>query len=164
MNKNFALGIIGILIIACVVEAYGIIHERNAKIALAMGIATEKQSQQKLTPPPGGRPTLLTKGMKLEGSSMAKYAYKIAPGEIPDASKKILVGFSVTSKTGTDGSTTVNLTPKDSDDQFQTYTIKQGEILYFIEMTPVDDKSDQDKDMNYRDDYGIITDSNGIVQ
>jgi LysM repeat protein len=164
MNKNLAFGIIGILVILCIAEAYGIIHERNAKIAVAMGIATQKQEMQKQGPPPGGKPMFTTKGMNLEGSAIAKYAYKIAPGDISAESQKVLIGFAVASKLNSDGSTTVTLTPKDSDDQFQTYTIKPGETLYFIEMTPADDNKDQDKDLNYRDDYGIITDSSGIIQ
>jgi hypothetical protein len=42
--------------------------------------------------------------------------------------------------------------------------VKPGNTLYFIEMTPADDNVDSDKDLNYRDDYGIIVDANGIVQ
>jgi hypothetical protein len=42
--------------------------------------------------------------------------------------------------------------------------VKPGQILYFIEQTPADDIQDSDTDLNYRDDYGIITDANGIIQ
>lgn len=113
---------------------------------------------------PAGRPPLLTRGMKLTGSPMEKFAFKIAPGAIPDASQKMLTGFTVTSKTLTDGSIQVDLVPKDTDDQFQSYTLKKGNSLYFIEMTQTDDVPDSDRDQNYRDDYGIIVDGAGVVQ
>jgi hypothetical protein len=110
------------------------------------------------------KPQLITKGLNLTTSSMMQYAYKIAPGDIPAASQKVLTGFSVKSQSMADGSVQVSLIPKDSDDQFQQYIVKPGNTLYFIEMTPADDNVDSDKDLNYRDDYGIIVDANGIVQ
>ncbi len=47
MSKNFLFGIIGVLIIVCIVEGFWIVRERNAKIALAMGMTTQKQGMQK---------------------------------------------------------------------------------------------------------------------
>lgn len=122
------------------------------------------------TPPPAGPnfrgrgPIIMSMGMNLKTSPIFKYAYQIAPGELSNASKKALVGWNINVQNQNDGSTTVTLTPKDSSDQNQQYTIKSGQTLYFIEQTPSDDKSDQDKDLNYRDDYGIIVDSSGIIQ
>lgn len=112
----------------------------------------------------GGAQLMVTKGSNLKDSPIAKYAFQIAPGTMSQEAQNALVGWTVTSKTQTDGSTVVTLTPKDSTDQSQQYTIKPAQILYFIEQTPVDDKNDQDKDLNYRDDYGVITDAAGIIQ
>lgn len=112
----------------------------------------------------GNRPTMLSKGGSLTNSPLKQFAYQIAPGAMSDTTKSVMTGFTVTSKSNADGSITVTLTPKDSEDQNQQYTIKSGQILYFIEQTPIDDKTDSDTDANYRDDYGLITDANGIVQ
>ena len=110
------------------------------------------------------KPMMAGKGQKLSDSPLAKYAYQIVPGPISDATKAVLTGFDVKTTTIADGSTQVDLVPKDSDDQYQRYVVKKGEIMYFVEMTPADDNKDSDKDSNYRDDYGLITDANGIIQ
>lgn len=112
----------------------------------------------------GGPPMMMSKGMNLKTSPLFKYAYQIAPGDLSDSTKQALVGWTVSSKNQADGSLLVTLTPKDSSDQYQEYVIKSGQTLYFIEQTPSDDKQDQDQDLNYRDDYGIIVDSSGIIQ
>jgi hypothetical protein len=107
----------------------------------------------------------LKKGDKLADSPLGQFAFKIAPGDISPETQKIMAGFgAVTSKPADDGSIVVTLTPKDSEDQNQQYTVKKGESLYFVETTPLDDKADQDQDFNYRDDYGVIVDQNGLVQ
>ena len=159
MNKNLVLGaLIGVVILES-----GYIVYRHVSKPQTTAVQNQKPINQDGTR--GNiRPALLSKGGNLTTSPLNKFAYQIAPGTLSGFAKEALVGFSVESKTNTDGSTTVTLTPKDSDDQHQEYTIKPGQVLYFIEQTPMDDKTDSDTDMNYRDDYGIITDSNGIVQ
>jgi hypothetical protein len=150
--------IIAVLAIAVLVEGYGLMMKKSAPVTL--GATTQTQ----LTPRPSGRPPMpLKKGDTLAGSVIEKFAYEIVPTMTDDA-KKALTGFEVNTKSLADGSTQADLTPKDSDDQFQSYVVKPGNKLYFIEMTPADDKPDTDRDSNYRDDYGIITDASGIVQ
>lgn len=151
--------IIAVLVLAVVAEGYLLWKKK------LMPVATVVPKQMIARPsgmPP--RPPLLSKGDNLLSSTMAQYAYIIAPGDIPAASQKVLTGFSVKTTALPDGSTQVDLVPKDSDDQFQSYVLKTGQSLYFIEMTPSDDKQDEDRDLNYRDDYGIITDANGVIQ
>jgi len=150
--------IIAVLVVAVVVEGYFLWKKKMTPAAVAPTQMTARPSGMPARPP------LLSKGDNLLTSAMAQYAYKIAPGDIPAASQKVLTGFSVKTTALPDGSTQIDLVPKDSDDQFQSYVIKIGESLYFIEMTPADDKQDQDKDLNYRDDYGIITDAQGVMQ
>ena len=111
-----------------------------------------------------GAPIILGKGANLKTSPIFKYAYQIAPGDLSTDTKQALVGWNIKTQNQNDGSILVTLTPKDSEDQNQQYTVKSGETLYFIEQTPIDDKAGQDKDLNYRDDYGIIVDSSGIIQ
>ena len=167
MIKNI---IIVVLALAVLGEGY-LVWKHHEQAAVQAQTAMTQTPSQRTMPPAGpnamrkgGAPIMLGKGDNLKTSPLFKYAYQIAPGAIPDSSKKALTGFTVTSKQNSDGSTTVSLTPKDSDDQSQQYTVKSGNTLYFIEQTPVDDKADQDKDLNYRDDYGIITDSSGVIQ
>ncbi len=112
----------------------------------------------------GGAPIIMNKGMNLKSAPLFKFAYQIAPGNLSTSAKQALVGWNITSQNQSDGSIVVTLTPKDSEDQNQQYTIKSGQALYFIEQTPVDDKANQDKDLNYRDDYGIIVDQSGVIQ
>lgn len=140
-----------LLVAVCAVEGY-MLYQKKSQPIVAI---------QSKTPP---RIPLLKKGDNFNDSPLKKFAYQIAPGPLSSETKQALVGFQIDSQTQTDGSIVVKLTPKDSDDQNMQYTVKNGETLYFIEMTPVDDKGDQDKDLNLRDDYGVITDANGIVQ
>ncbi|HEX7042701.1 MAG TPA: hypothetical protein VF189_05620 [Patescibacteria group bacterium] len=162
MLKNVA---IGVLLLIVIVEGFFIFRYRGEFHA------ARDQITKMITMPPagpnargGGKPITLGKGTDLKSTPLFKFAYQIAPGTISDNSKKVLTGWNVTTDEQADSSTVVTLTPKDSDDQNQSYTIKSGQILYFIEQTPSDDKTDSDKDLNYRDDYGIITDSKGIIQ
>jgi len=145
---------ISVLIALVIVESGALLAERTAQRPIP---AAGGQAQS-------AKPAALARGMKLADSSLAQYAHKIVPEDTSGSSQYVPVGFAVTTKKNADGTTKVNLTPKDSDDQSQEYTLKSGEMLYFMEMTTGDDKADSDRDLNYRDDYGIITDSDGIVQ
>ncbi|MDE2026075.1 MAG: hypothetical protein KGJ07_06270, partial [Patescibacteria group bacterium] len=135
MNK-LLLSIIGVLFVACLVEGYWINKERSEKIALAVLTVTNAQKQEAARP----KPTFLTKGQKFADSPLYSKAFLIAPvtGNVSAAAQKALNGWTVTSKENTDGTTTVSLTPKDADDVSQTYTLKTGYKLYFIELNPSD--------------------------
>lgn len=166
MIKNI---IIVFLVLAVLGEGYLVWKYREQATMQAQTAMTATAHPSNLPPAgpdsrrKGGAPIILSKGDNLKTSPLFKYAFEIAP-TMPDSSKKALTGCTVTSKKNSDGSITVSLTPKDSEDQSQQYIVKPGNMLYFIEQTPVDDKVDQDKDLNYRDDYGIITDSSGVIQ
>lgn len=157
MGKNV---LIILLIAVCAVEGY-MLYQKKFQPMVVSSREEQTAVRPSGTPP---RIPLLKKGDNFNDSPIKKFAYQIAPGPLSSETKQALVGFQIDSQVQTDGSIVVKLTPKDSDDQNQQYMVKKGEILYFIEMTPVDDKRDQDKDLNLRDDYGVITDANGIVQ
>lgn len=162
MLKNIA---IVFLIIVAGVEGYFLTVKKEVKTDVE-GIGTAVRSTSMQASPSAtatGRPQLLIKGMKLKDNPVSKNAYQIFPGELSAETQKALVGWNITTKKLTDGSTQVSLTPKDSDDISQQYTIKPGNILYFVEITMADDSKD-DRDLNLRDDYGIIVDKDGIVQ
>ena len=163
MNKNL---IIGLLLLVVVIESGYLLWGRNSSYRGMMQTASGASGTMPAAGPNarGGRQMMLTKGQVLKNSPIFQYAYQLVPGPIPDATKKAMTGFSVQEAAQPDGSTLVTLMPKDSEDQKQEYTVKKGQMLYFIEQTPADDQADKDLDLNYRDDYGIITDGNGIVQ
>lgn len=159
MFKN---ALIGILVIALVAEG-GLLMMKSNRVKQVLGMSTVQGQVISPSPTPArARPTFLTKGMKLADSPISQYAYKIAPGEMSDEAKAALNGFKISSTTAKDGSIQVSLTPTDSYDQRQQYTVKPGNSLYFIEMTTADDKNSADA--NLRDDYGVIVDANGVVQ
>lgn len=109
------------------------------------------------------RPVFLHKGDVLANSPMMKYAYEVWPENVA-ASKNVDSGMHITIATMPDGSTQVTFTPTDSQDQAQVYHLTQGKKLYFIEQSKADDDMQNNVDKNYRDDYGVIVDANGIVQ
>jgi len=165
MQKNIAIGLLTLLV---VVESGYIIHKKLSPAPVptgnVQGASTSARPSGSAGPnATGGRQMILAKGDNLKTSALANYVYEIAP-TVTDDAKKAMTGFNIKSETQKDGSTLVTLTPKDSDDQYQSYVVQKGQMLYFVEQTPADDKNDQDKDLNYRDDYGIITDANGIIQ
>lgn len=149
------LVIVGLVLVLVAETGYIVVKKVATKVETKIA---EKLSGQN---PQAPRPALLAKGDKFADSPIFKYAYQIAPGDISATTTAALVGFSITKKTLTDGSIQVTLTPKDADDQFQTYTVKTGETLYFVEMSAGDDQGDTDK--NLRDDYGVVVDANGLV-
>lgn len=150
-----------ISVLLLVILAQGVyIVTRKAPTKQVLGIASTATSTP--TPTPNPARTILTKGMKLADSPIAKFAYKIAPGDLSTDAQTALNGFEIKNETQKDGTIIVTLTSKDSDDQSQIYRVEKGYSLYFVEMTPVDDKDN--KDLNLRDDYGIIVDGAGVVQ
>src|SRR5581483_8729894 len=155
MIKNI---IIVILLIIVIVEAAMLFQSKGSTNH------TKMSSVQSQNMPPagpnakrkGGTPIMISAGMNLKTTPLFNFAHQMAPGPISASAQAALTGWNVSSVKQNDGSLKVSLTPKDSDDQSQQYIVKNGETLYFIEQTPADDKADQDKDLNYRDDYGII--------
>jgi len=156
MYKN---AIIAVLILAAVAEGGYILKLRNDRNVLR-NLETSKTSGS----PRPQQPQMLTAGMKLSDSQIAKFAYKVAPGPMDSDAKTALVGWTISSVTNTDKSLTVTFIPKKADDQKQVYTVKPGSSLYFVEMSAGDDHADTDEDTNLRDDYGILVDANGMVE
>ena len=167
MVKNVVIVLLVILVIA---EGY-LLYQSHTALKMQQQTAMTQITKQKSLPPAGpdsrrkgGAPIIMSKGMNLKTSPIAKFAYQIAPGNMSTDAQKALVGWKIKTEKAESGALIVTLTPSDSDDQSQQYTVATGNVLYFIEQTPVDDKAGQDKDFNYRDDYGIITNSAGVIQ
>jgi heme/copper-type cytochrome/quinol oxidase subunit 2 len=94
-------------------------------------------------------------------SPLSQNAYLISTGTYDAATKTALTGFTVTKKTLADGSMEITLNATNPDYQTQTYTVKTGEKLYFIEGLPGDDNGNTDRSMG--DDQAILVDVNGYI-
>jgi hypothetical protein len=157
MKKNLLIGLLALVI---VLGGFYFVHKNS-----------RNDEKQEMAPPraagpnaKGGRQMMVGKGTNLKKSPLFAYAYQVYPEKMSEDTTKAIAGFSVKAETQEDGSAVVTFMPKDDEYQKQVYTVKKGMTLYFIEQTPLDDKNDQDKDLNYRDDYGLITNSDGVVQ
>lgn len=162
MNKKVLVSIIIILIILCVGEAYFFVKERNEKIALS----TSPKKNSTIMKPSGGRPkaVFIMKGQKFSENALYAKAYLIFPvvGSLSADAQKALVGWDVKTTANSDGSSQIDLIPKEAEDIRQSFTIKQGYKLYFIEMNLADDQTGVDE--NRGDDIGVLVNQDGIVQ
>ena len=113
---------------------------------------------------PGGPPNM--KGHKLSDTNFANQAVQIYPGDLSDSAKSTMSGWDLKTSSLQDGSTQVSLIPTGSEavegDSAHTFDVKSGDKLYFVDINPNDDNSKEDG--SARDDIGILTDSNGIIQ
>ncbi len=155
MSKNT---IIIVLLIVIALES-ALLIKHKIQTMRAWNAAITAQSQASSAPK---RPVFLTKGMKLADSPTAKVAYKIYPGELSADAQKAFVNYSMKTSKTADGRTQVDLFPKESDEETQSYKVGKDQSLYFVENTMLDDT--ENKDNNLRDDYGLVVDQNGIVQ
>lgn len=98
-------------------------------------------------------------------SPLAQNAYLISiPTSTYDANTKLaLSGFKVTQKTLADGSVQITLDAQKTGYQTQTYTVKSGEKLYFIEKNLTDDDKTTDTDKFAGDDQAVLVDANGYI-
>ena len=94
-------------------------------------------------------------------SPLAKFAYLISTPTYDTNTQKALSGFTVTKKTLADGSIQVTLNAQNPEYKNQTYTVKTGEKLYFIEKTLRDDNGTEDKFLG--DDTAVLVDASGYI-
>lgn len=101
--------------------------------------------------------------LKIQESADAPYAYLISedPASFDTKTKEALVGFTVDRKVLADGTKVINLVATDPEYQSQSYTIKPGQKLYFIERYLQDDQNGQEKNM--KDDRAVVTESDGTI-
>ena len=113
----------------------------------------------------GQRPPMPpAKGDTLADSAIAKFAFEVYPAALTDEAKTALIGWDIKTTKNKDGSATVAMVPHNPEDPTSSYTVKADQKLYFVEMSAADDHGDTDEDSNLKDDYGILTDTSGIVQ
>lgn len=107
------------------------------------------------------------KGTKLaDNTQLAPHAYLVYPvdGSLSSDAQAAMSGWTLSSTSNSDGSTTVTLTPSNTEqeDHKQTFTLQSGDKLYFVELNLQDDQNGEDH--LWFDDLGIVTDANGVIQ
>lgn len=115
-----------------------------------------KQNSQKKSQNSGGG----QKKVKLSNTRYAPYAYKISDDSVSQEERRALAGFKV-SKSSSGGVTTIQLDTTKQEYSNQTYKLKNGEQLYFIETSLGDDS--RGKEYAMEDDTGVVVDSNGYI-
>jgi hypothetical protein len=110
------------------------------------------------------QPIMVKKGQDFTTSPLFSKAYQIFPVVATQSAneKEALNGWTVKKSLQADGSTQVDLISTESEDIRQSFIVKPGYKLYFIEMNLMDDKNGNDE--NRGDDIGVLVDQNGIVQ
>lgn len=94
-------------------------------------------------------------------SPLSQNAYLISGPTFDTNTQTALAGFNVTKKVLADNSTEVTLNSTNPQYQTQTYTVKPGQKLYFIETMSGDDNNNEDR--NLGDDAAILVDANGYI-
>ncbi len=100
-------------------------------------------------------------GTLFSSSQFYRYAYQIFPGALSAEAQRATTGFNVKVQNNSDGSATINLTTINQEYQNQTYSVKQGEKLYFIERSLGDDSAGEERFLG--DDMAIVVNSAGYI-
>lgn len=108
-----------------------------------------------------GNATNSNTGTKLSASPYASYAYLIYPGQPSASAQKAMTGVKLEATNNSDGTTTVRLIAISPMYQNQTYTLHQGDSLYFLERSLVDD-SDGTEHFT-ADDTALVVNSQGYI-
>ena len=102
--------------------------------------------------------------MKFSDEPYYNFAHEIDPNNLNNLSatvKQAPIGFNLSSNKNSDGIITVNLTSTNTEYHNQSYTLKPGDKLYFIEKSLGDDADGQERFLG--DDTAVVVDQNGSV-
>ena len=155
-NKNAYIALTGVVVILAAAAAF----------LLFKGNGTDEVTERKVIPPPGinqAQNNQQTGKQLFKDTQEYQYAYQIYPGDLSTDTKTALAGFSMKTTDLSDGSTQVDLSATNPAYQSQSYVVKKGYILYFIEMNLQDDNKDANKDRIIRDDTAVLVDKNGYI-
>jgi hypothetical protein len=100
-------------------------------------------------------------GQKFSDQSYASRSFMISGDTLSADAQNALSGFQLSKNTVPDGTTQINLKALQPQYHDQSYTLKPGEQLYFIEKFMGDDVAGQDANIN--DDSAVVVDSRGNV-
>jgi hypothetical protein len=156
MKKNSAVLIIIILVVIVIIVL--LIVGSNKQNNLGSNyVAPTDTSVTPTTTPTTTTPTPVL----FSSSPLSQNAFLISTATYDAKTKAALSGFTVTKKTLADGSLQYTLNSTNADYQTQTYTVKTGEKLYFIEALPSDDNGTGDRTI--ADDSAVVVDANGYI-
>lgn len=124
-------------------------------IVIVLGVYFASKMNKGYTSPVGQSSQLFA------SSQFAQYAYLISTDTYDANTQKALTGFSVTKNNLPDGSMKIVLNALNPEYKTQTYTVKNGEKLYFIEKSLGDDAGNQEKFLG--DDSAILVDASGYI-
>jgi len=99
--------------------------------------------------------------VKFSDSPDSKNAFLISGDALDADAKAAMAGFDMKKTVLADGSFQITLTSTNPEYKDQSYTLKQGEKLYFIERFMGDDVGTEEK--NLKDDIAIIVDADGYI-
>ncbi|MCX6719664.1 MAG: hypothetical protein NTV36_00955 [Candidatus Staskawiczbacteria bacterium] len=105
--------------------------------------------------------TISSTKIKFSDTPESQQAYLISTDTYDSATQAALAGFKVDRKVLADGTQQINLKAQSSEYQSQSYTVKPGQKLYFIEGTLQDDPAGQERSMG--DDAAVLVDADGYV-
>ena len=158
-NTTTVIAVIAIVIIAGIGVTSSLKKQNNSNLSASANGAQAVASNNSNTPatnqPSTNTPQLFS------SSPISQYAFLISGPTLDQNAQNALAGFNVSKKALPDGSTEVTLTSTNTEYQTQTYTVKPGEKLYFIETMMGDDSNNQEK--NLRDDMAVLVDANGYI-
>jgi hypothetical protein len=152
MKRN-STPIIIIIVIVLIIGLWIYIARNNNKQSQYSPISTDQTS------PNTNNAT--SAGVLFSSSPMAQNAYLISTPTYDAKTDKALSGFKVVKTDLADGSIQYVLNSSNTDYTTQTYIVKPGEKLYFIESTLSDDNNNQDKFTG--DDTAVVVDANGYI-
>jgi hypothetical protein len=116
----------------------------------------------------GSRPTINTPNQTVNTNSQKfseqayfKNAYLISAYTLSNDAKMALTGFKMEKKIMPDGTTKIDLKALETQYHDQSYTLKNGEQLYFIDKFLGDDQGNSES--NIGDDTAVIVSSDGVI-
>jgi hypothetical protein len=152
MTKKYI--IIAIVVLVVVVGGWFLLYGGGAS-----GGAAAPYAQ---IPASSSSPQASSTAVFFSSSQYAKNAYLIsATGTYDAATQKALDGFQVNKQVLSDGSLQIQLVALKSEYATQSYVVKPGEKLYFIESFAGDDSTSEDRSPG--DDRAILVDAAGYI-
>lgn len=160
MNKTLTIVIIAAVIV--IAAAFGYMYLGKSKPSSYSSSNSNPADSVSPTTADSAAPAAGTsQGTKLADEPYANFAYEVTPGNLSTTTQLALTGFDVSQQSLTNGDTKITLTATNPEYKTQSFELKPGQKLYFIEKNLGDDKDGQDKFLG--DDTAVVVDQDGYV-
>ena len=152
---------------------YNILHMKKAAIIIAVVLIVggsaafvihnhnDKPDLGAASQPASGSTASSSQKQLFKGSQYEQYAYLISGDSLDSSAQQAITGFKLNKRSNPDGTVTITLKALEPAYNDQTYTLKPGQKLYFIETSLSDDQDNRELSMS--DDTAIIVDSQGYI-